>query len=121
MNSRPSADQFDLELLPLSKSPERKGAVLLGGAFVILVALLLSGSRGGITATGLGLFVLAALTLGCANTGCGAARGYYYFRRAFRGGNFSCFWRYRCREDRAGRLRRRKSHGGLHDHDEIDP
>ena len=37
--------------------------VLLGGAFVILVALLLSGSRGGIVATALGLFVLGALTL----------------------------------------------------------
>ena len=41
----------------------QKGAVLLGGAFVILVALLLSGSRGGIASTALGLFVLGALTL----------------------------------------------------------
>jgi O-antigen ligase len=41
----------------------QKGAPLLGGAFVILVALLLSGSRGGIISTALGLFVLAALTL----------------------------------------------------------
>ena len=36
---------------------------LLGGAFVTLVALLLSGSRGGIAATALALLVLAALTL----------------------------------------------------------
>jgi O-antigen ligase len=36
--------------------------VLLGCAFLILVALLLSVSRGGIIATGLGLFVLAAST-----------------------------------------------------------
>jgi O-antigen ligase len=41
----------------------QKGAALLGGALVILVALLLSGSRGGIVSTALGLFVLAALTL----------------------------------------------------------
>jgi O-antigen ligase len=42
----------------------RKGAVLIGGAFVILVALLLTGSRGGVTATAFGLCVLAALTFG---------------------------------------------------------
>ena len=41
----------------------RKGVALLGGAFVTLVALLLSGSRGGIAATTLALLVLAALTL----------------------------------------------------------
>jgi hypothetical protein len=41
----------------------QKGAALLGGALVVLVALLLSGSRGGIISTTLGLFVLAALTL----------------------------------------------------------
>jgi O-Antigen ligase len=41
----------------------QKGAALLGGASVILVALLLSGSRGGIVSTALGLFVLGALTL----------------------------------------------------------
>jgi O-antigen ligase len=42
----------------------RKGTVLVGGAFVILVALLLTGSRGGVLATGVGLFVLGALTFG---------------------------------------------------------
>ena len=41
----------------------QKGVALLGGAFVVLVALLLSGSRGGIAATGLSLFVLMALTV----------------------------------------------------------
>jgi len=41
----------------------QQGAALLGGALVVLVALLLSGSRGGITATVLALLVLAALTL----------------------------------------------------------
>jgi hypothetical protein len=40
----------------------QKGAALLGGAFLILVALLLTGSRGGIIATGLGLFVLAVVS-----------------------------------------------------------
>jgi O-antigen ligase len=40
----------------------QKGIALLGGAFVILVALLLSGSRGGIASTALGLIVLAAVT-----------------------------------------------------------
>jgi O-antigen ligase len=41
----------------------QKGVALLGGALVILVALLLSGSRGGIVSTAFGLFVLGALTL----------------------------------------------------------
>jgi O-antigen ligase len=40
----------------------QKGAVLLGGGFVILVALLLSQSRGGTVSTALGLLVLGALT-----------------------------------------------------------
>ena len=42
----------------------QKGLALLGGAFVVLVALLLSGSRGGIASSALGVFVLAALTFG---------------------------------------------------------
>jgi O-antigen ligase len=41
----------------------RKGLALFGGAFLILAALLLSGSRGGIASTAFGLFVLGALTL----------------------------------------------------------
>jgi O-antigen ligase len=40
----------------------QKGAILLGCAFLLLVALLLTGSRGGIIATGLGLLVLGALS-----------------------------------------------------------
>jgi O-antigen ligase len=40
----------------------QKGALLLGGAFLLLVALLLTGSRGGVIATGFGLLVLALLT-----------------------------------------------------------
>jgi O-antigen ligase len=41
----------------------QKGVALLGGAFVILVALLASGSRGGIASTVLGLLVLTGFTL----------------------------------------------------------
>src|SRR5262249_35252463 len=41
----------------------QKGAALLGSGLVVLVALLLSGSRGGIISTALGLFVLAAVSL----------------------------------------------------------
>jgi O-antigen ligase len=41
----------------------KKAAALLAGAFVILVALLLSGSRGGIAATASGLAILVILTL----------------------------------------------------------
>jgi O-antigen ligase len=42
----------------------RKGVVLLGGAFLILVALALTGSRGGILATALGLLGLCVLWFG---------------------------------------------------------
>jgi O-antigen ligase len=41
----------------------QKGLAVLGGALVVLVALLLSGSRGGIASTAFGLFVLGLLTL----------------------------------------------------------
>jgi O-antigen ligase len=41
----------------------QKGVLLLGGALVILVAVLASGSRGGIASTALGLLVLGVLTL----------------------------------------------------------
>jgi O-antigen ligase len=47
----------------------QKGAVLLGGAFVTLVALLLSQSRGGTFSTAVGLFVFAALALKTSNQG----------------------------------------------------
>src|SRR5215475_11047567 len=42
----------------------QKAVTLLGGSFVILVALLLTGSRGGIASTALGLFVSGVLALG---------------------------------------------------------
>ena len=41
----------------------KRSIALLGAAFVTLVALLMSGSRGEITSTALGLFALGALTL----------------------------------------------------------
>jgi O-antigen ligase len=53
----------------------QKGAVLLGGGFVILVALLLSQSRGGTLATALGLLVLGALTLKTRKQGSVEQRG----------------------------------------------
>ena len=42
----------------------QKALVLLGGAFLLLVAVILTESRGGIIATGLGVIVWAALTFG---------------------------------------------------------
>jgi O-antigen ligase len=39
----------------------RQGAILLGGAFLILAAILFTGSRGGIVSTGVGLLALVAL------------------------------------------------------------
>ena len=87
----------------------QKGVVLLGGAFVILVALLLSGSRGGIVATALGLFVLGALTLRLRKQQFAEQReAIIVCRRRSGGSNFSGFRRCRCREDRAGRLPRQR-------------
>lgn len=47
----------------------QQGALLIGAAFLIFVALLGSGSRGAILSTGLGLLVLAVLLLGGRNQG----------------------------------------------------
>lgn len=51
-----------LQLSSLIDVTGGKAAVPLAGAFVILVALLLTGSRGGVIATGLGLVVLGLQT-----------------------------------------------------------
>jgi O-antigen ligase len=51
-----------LQIASFIETTGQKGAILLGGAFVLLVALLLTGSRGGVIATGFGLFVLGVLT-----------------------------------------------------------
>ena len=51
-----------LQIASFIETTGQKGAVLLGGAFVLFVALLLTGSRGGVIATGFGLFALGVLT-----------------------------------------------------------
>jgi O-antigen ligase len=51
-----------LQIASLIETTGQGGALLLAGAFVVLVALLLTGSRGGVLSTGLGLFVLGLLT-----------------------------------------------------------
>src|SRR6266446_5234679 len=53
-----------LQLASLIEITGKNGAAPLAGAFVILVALLLTGSRGGAIAAGLGLCVLIVLTHG---------------------------------------------------------
>ncbi|MDB5534679.1 MAG: hypothetical protein JWO28_2994 [Hyphomicrobiales bacterium] len=45
-----------------------RGVIFIGAAFVVFVAMLLSGSRGGIIATTLGLFTLLVLMLGRSRT-----------------------------------------------------
>jgi O-antigen ligase len=56
-----AAGRWRLRIASLIEITGREGAVLIGGGFVILVALLLTGSRGGIVATGVGLVVLGVL------------------------------------------------------------
>jgi hypothetical protein len=53
---------WQLRLSSFIETTGEQGALLLGSAFLILVALLLTVSRGGIIATGLGLFVLGLST-----------------------------------------------------------
>ncbi len=57
-----------LQIASLIEATGQKGALLLGGGFLLLVALLVTGSRGGIIATGFGLFALGALTFRRAKT-----------------------------------------------------
>jgi O-antigen ligase len=52
-----------LRIAALIETTGRTGGALLAGAFLLLVALLLTGSRGGVFATAFGLFVLGGLTL----------------------------------------------------------
>jgi O-antigen ligase len=51
-----------LTVASLIETTGRSGAVLLAGAFIIVVAILLTGSRGGVIASGVGLFVLGMLS-----------------------------------------------------------
>jgi len=52
-----------LQLATLIEVTGQRGGLLLAGGFVLLVALLLTGSRGGVIATAFGLCVLGALVL----------------------------------------------------------
>jgi hypothetical protein len=52
----------ELRIASFIEATGDRGAALVAGAFLILAALLLTGSRGGIIATALGLFVLGVLT-----------------------------------------------------------
>ena len=63
MNSRLLAGFNPIRIADFIEVTGKKGALLFGAALVIFVALLLTGSRGGIASTALGLFVLGALTL----------------------------------------------------------
>ncbi len=53
-----------LRIAAFIETTGQRGAALLAGAFLVLVALLLTGSRGGVIATAIGLFVFGVLTLG---------------------------------------------------------
>lgn len=52
-----------LQIATLIEATGQKGGLLLAGGFVLLVALLLTGSRGGVIATACGMCVLGALVL----------------------------------------------------------
>jgi O-antigen ligase len=52
----------ELRIASFIQATGEKGAALVAGAFLLVAALLLTGSRGGIIAAALGLFTLGALT-----------------------------------------------------------
>jgi O-antigen ligase len=52
-----------LTIAILLETTGRSGAALLGGAFLLMVAILLTGSRGGVIAVSIGLIVLCTLTM----------------------------------------------------------
>jgi O-antigen ligase len=58
-----SGGSFSFRIASFIEATGKPGAILLGGAFLLVVALVLTGSRSGIIATGLGLTVLGALIL----------------------------------------------------------
>jgi O-antigen ligase len=57
----PPGGSFSFRLAFLIEVIGQRGAVLMGAAFLLLVAILLTGSRGGMLATGLGVAVLGVL------------------------------------------------------------
>ena len=58
-----SGGSLSFRVASIIEATGQQGAVLLGGAFLLVVALVLTGSRSGIIATVLGLVVLGALAL----------------------------------------------------------
>ena len=108
MNSSRLVDQFDFGLPRSLQVTGQKGALLFGAAFVILVALLLSESRGGILSTALWSFRFGSPHIkGSANSGTVEQRGaIILLGRASGGGQLFCIWRSRYRQDHAARLTR---------------
>ena len=100
----------------------QKAVLLFGGALVILVALLLTGSRGGIGSTALGLFVLGALTLRLRKQQSAEQREAIVAVGAFLVAvTFLVFGDAVIGKIAQEGFARRKSHSGLHNHDEIHP
>jgi O-antigen ligase len=60
-NTATTGGSIGFKIASLIEVTGQRGAVLLGVAFLILVTILLTGSRGGIFATGLGIVVLVVL------------------------------------------------------------
>jgi len=63
-----SGGSVGFRIASIIEASGQKGVVLFGSAFLIFIALLLTGSRGGIMATGLGLAVLGFLWFGRSKT-----------------------------------------------------
>ena len=95
----------------------QRAAVLLGAGFVVLVALLLSQSRGGILSTGLGLFVFVVLSLKTRKQGSPERREAVIVLGALLGGNcVSRIWRSCCWPDDAAGPLRQRPYRGLYDY-----
>jgi hypothetical protein len=72
-----------LRIATMIEATGRNGGLLLAGAFVLSVALLLTGSRGGVISTAVGLAVLAAVVM---RTGAGGVPGHIKGRVTWRVG-----------------------------------
>ena len=60
-NTTTTGGSFGFKVASIIEATGQRGAALLGAAFLVLVTLLLTGSRGGMLATGLGIVVLGIL------------------------------------------------------------
>ena len=69
-----SGGSFAFRIASIIEASAQQGAILIAAAFVIIVALVGTASRGGILATGLGLLVLAVLMLGGRDKGFSGRR-----------------------------------------------